>query len=409
MNYDLSSLLFSTLKVERDCYSGKTVVVTGAGGGIGFQIARAFSMVGARVVLAELADSGKTAEEHIRAEGGDAVFIRTDVSDPDSIKQLLDETHSKYGLIHTLINNAIFIRESAVADMQLDMWDKTIAVNLRGSFMTCQAVLPEMMEAGDGIIINMVSTDAMPGLSAYIASKQAICAFTQTLAIELQNSSIRVIPFAPGMVDTPGIRSVAEGLAPRLGLKKEEFLNLSLHAAYDGLMPVEHAAAATLLLATRWAETYHGELVNGYEILEKAGLISSALPIADTKGISEHNILGEETTLLKKLNEILIETANEFDRLPAFVRPMAKQGFKNKSGHSLTDWQQMVEKLHQKEIGYPDHWHEQLQRLYTYYQGVPAETARFTKDQAALEEINDLCGERMQIITKLMQINLTNK
>jgi NAD(P)-dependent dehydrogenase (short-subunit alcohol dehydrogenase family) len=402
MNRDISSLLFKKIKLNPQTCRGRVVIVTGAGGGIGFYTARAFALLGARVVLAELNDTGMAAEEQIRAEGGEAVFIRTDVSDEGSVKHMLEAAHARFGVVHTLINNAIYIRECAAVDMPLEIWEKTISVNLRGTFLTCQAVVPEMLSAGEGVIINMVSMDAMPGLSAYIASKQGICGFTQTLAVELHDSPISVIPFAPGMVDTPGIRSVADGLAPRLGLSKDDFLNLSLHSAYEGLMPVEHAAIATVLLATQWAGEYHGELVNGYEILEKAEIISNAAQPIPGAADLQSSMQPSFHDGLVQLMEILQETEKEFDQLPVFVRPMAKQGFKKKCGLSLADWQLLAEKISHNETQIPANWRDLLKKLSTYYQEVPAETARFTRDQAVLDEISQTCRQRMEAIQGLM-------
>ncbi len=120
----------------------------------------------------------------------------------------------------------------------------------------------------------MVSAEAMPGLSAYIASKQGIVGFSQSLDLEVEASNIQVIAFAPGMVDTPGIRASAPALAPLLGMTEEQFLTTPLHAAYDGLMPPEHAGVATVYLVARLAKEAHGQVINGYEVLEKAGVLN---------------------------------------------------------------------------------------------------------------------------------------
>jgi len=132
-----------------------------------------------------------------------------------------------------------------------------------------------MLARKRGVILNMISAEAMPGLSAYIASKGGITGFSQSLALEVEGQGVRVIPFGPGMVDTPGIRNVAPELAPQLGIRTEQFLPMPLHPAFDGLMPAAYAGAATAYLVAKLADEFHGKIVTGYEVLERAGVIES--------------------------------------------------------------------------------------------------------------------------------------
>ena len=185
MAINLAELLTHDLQLDPSAYAGQVILVTGAGRGIGLQTARAFALLGGKVVLAELSEAGRAAEEQIRAEGGEALYVQTDVADQASVAHLVEITHEHYGPVDVLVNNAIYIREAAVADMPIELWDQTIAVNLRGTFLTCKACLPEMLTRQHGTILNLISTDAMPGLSAYIASKQGITGFSQSLAQEV--------------------------------------------------------------------------------------------------------------------------------------------------------------------------------------------------------------------------------
>ena len=400
---NLVNLLFSDLGLGSGAFRDQVVVITGAGRGIGLQTARAFALLGARVILAEVSVEGRQAERVIRAEGGEAHFIQTDVSDAQSVQALAEQSHELFGPVSILVNNAIFLEEAGVAEMSLAAWDRTIAVNLRGTFLTCRAFLPEMLDEDRGLILNMVSTDAMPGLSAYIASKQGITGFSQSLALEVHGTGVRVIPFGPGMVDTPGIRAVAEGLAPRLGLTEDQFLNLSLHAAYDSLMPPEHAAAAAVYLSLHLAEDYHGELVTGYEILEKAGVLKTKQVEVEPSAIPTPSLPASQVELLRELAQILEETEEEFQQLPIFVRPMAKQGFKRKAGGSLTDWHKLIGALISDDVKISSDFKQNLERLAQYFREVPTETARFTQDEETLKEITTVSRHRVNLIQKIKE------
>ena len=406
MDNDLKILLINILKVEPTAFKDQVIIVTGAGQGIGFYTARAFALLGGKVILAEISETGHEAEQIICDEGGLAKFIPTDVSSPDSINELKITVQKEFGSPSILVNNAIFISQESVVNTSVEDWNRTLAVNLSGTFLTCHAFLPEMIKNRYGKIINMVSTDAMPGLSAYIASKQGITGFTQSLALELDQTGVYVVPFAPGMVRTAGIESVAEGLAPILGLTPDEFLKLSLHPAYDGLMPLEHAAAATIYLTLNLAEEYHGEVINGYEVLEKAGVIKNELQAVVSNQVENFEISSSSQNLNDQLAQILDETAKEFDQLPIFVRPMAKRGFKTKAGASLTDWQQLIKGINTASSTIPKDMAARLTALAKYYREVPQETARFTKDEAFLQEIMQTTQYRLSVIDKLNQIYL---
>jgi NAD(P)-dependent dehydrogenase (short-subunit alcohol dehydrogenase family) len=406
--------------------AGQTAVITGAGRGIGKEAARALAWLGAQVVLAELSPEGQAAADELVAAGYRALYLHTDVSQEADIARLARATEATFGPATILVNNAILSPTAAVLEMDVETWDRVLAVNLRGAFLICKAFLPGMLAQGRGTIINMTSLDAMPYLSAYITSKQGLSAFSRSLAGEVGEGGVRVIALAPGFVDTPGLRGTANGLAPHSGMTPDEFVKLSLHPAYAGAMPVEHAGAATAYLVARLAEDYQGEQVTGYTILERAGLIDSAEEYAPQitpslspqtrRGGKQLAAPGRALTAARELPGMLEATEVEFNRLPIFVRPMARQGLKSKTRYSLTEWKRLAERLVTDleraaggNEGALDRLQDDretlrlaLQKLSAYYADTPAETARFTKDAELLAEVQRIADERVATIAELI-------
>lgn len=408
---EFDALLLQASLLRQD-FIEKTVIITGAGRGIGETCAKLFAWLGANVVIAEISSEGNQVAHQIQQNYGNAIFIQTDVSDETSVANMVTQTIEKFGQINLLINNAIKIPVCNVVDMDPALWDSVIDVNLRGTFLVSKACLPSMLHAQSGTIINMISTDAMPGLSAYIASKQGISGFSRSLAAEVSGQGVRVVAFSPGMVRTPGIESVAQDLAPNLGLTVQEFLNMPLHAAYDGLMPVEHAAIAAVYLAKNLTEKYNGEEVNGYEILEEAGIIHSAPSFqAEQPELAKPHLEKNDIfELLHALQIMINEISAEFEKLPIFIRPLARSGFKSKAGLSIQNWQLYIKNLigiHQSNQTFDEmELVKRLTELKTYVECVPAETARFTQDDKFLSEVKKTCLARLTIIQSLKNIYL---
>jgi NAD(P)-dependent dehydrogenase (short-subunit alcohol dehydrogenase family) len=409
--------VYIKLNLSRQALRGRVAVVTGAGRGIGRETARALAWLGARVVIAELAENGRETQELICAEGGEAMFVQTDVSLEKDVLRLADMTRRGFGPADILINNAILIPAVPVVNMETALWDRVIGVNLRGTFLTCKAFLPDMLSRRCGTIVNLISTDAMPGLAAYIASKQGITGFSQSLALEVGEQGVRVIAFAPGMVDTPGIRDVAPAVAPRLGMSATQFLNVSLHAGYSGLMPADHAGAATAYLVAALADEYAGETVDGYTVLERAGLLRPAtVPVATpaarprVNGKGNEEAVGDALLLSRKLETMLAETEEEFDHLPLFARPIARLGFKTRTGKGIQDWlraaaglRNALEQQRHGQTAELPRLAGQLSHLAAYYEEVPKETARFTNDEVLLRQVAYTSAERVAHIHALQQ------
>ena len=186
---------------------GKRAIITGAATGIGAVTARMFSQEGAGVVVADInEDEGQRTVAEIREGGGEARFVRTDVTKESDVEALIKDGAEALGGLDVLFNNAGAQRSGPVTEFDQEQWDLLMAVNPRSCFFGVKHAVPVLRQAGGGSIINMASLAAVKGgagLTAYSASKGAIVAFTKALAPELAPDNIRVNAVCPGWIDTP--------------------------------------------------------------------------------------------------------------------------------------------------------------------------------------------------------------
>jgi len=186
---------------------GKVCVITGAGSGIGRASALLFAREGACVIVADVDRAG--ADEtvtQIRASGGEANTVIADVADPAAAQRLADDTAKAEGRIDVLFNNAGISGVGTTHETTVELWDKVMAVNVRGVFLVSKFVVPHMIEKKRGSIINMSSTIAEIGLAqraSYAASKGAILALTRAMQVDYAPFGIRVNALLPGTIHTP--------------------------------------------------------------------------------------------------------------------------------------------------------------------------------------------------------------
>ncbi len=187
--------------------SGRAILVTGGGSGIGADIVRAFATQGAKVGFIDLkADVSRSLADELAREGVTVHFEVADLADVPATKEAIDRLRSALGEpVTALVNNAGHDERHAFDEVTPDYWDNRFAVNLRHQFFCAQAVVPDMRAAGGGAIINMGSVAWMAGLggmAAYTASKSAVVGLTRSLARDLGTSNIRVNSVAPGAIMT---------------------------------------------------------------------------------------------------------------------------------------------------------------------------------------------------------------
>jgi NAD(P)-dependent dehydrogenase (short-subunit alcohol dehydrogenase family) len=228
---------------------GKVALITGSGSGMGRSAAELFAREGAKVVVTDVADeAGHGTVEAVRAAGGEATYIRADVSrraDCEAMVQCATET---YGGLHVLYNNAgIFPGDDGgVLDTPESTWETVMQINLKGVWLGCRAGIPAMIASGGGSIVNVASFVALMGAAtaqiAYTASKGGVLSMTREIAVEYARQGVRANALCPGPIETPLLAELLSDPARRA--------RRMVHIPMGRLGRAEELAKAALFLAS---------------------------------------------------------------------------------------------------------------------------------------------------------------
>ena len=187
-------------------FAGKVVLVTGGSKGIGRATAILFGRSGAKVVIGDIDPAGEETVELIKKERGEALFVQTDVRETNEVKNLVASAVKTYGGLHCAFNNAGVLPPTALlADTDDATFDKLLAVDLKGVFLSMKYEIQQMLKGGGGAIVNNASIAGMiadPGISTYVAAKHGVIGLSKAAAIEYASQGIRINALAPGLVET---------------------------------------------------------------------------------------------------------------------------------------------------------------------------------------------------------------
>ena len=337
-------MLIASGTLTRQSLAGQVAVVTGAGGGIGYEAARALAWLGARVIIAEVdARKGKPAAARLAEElgAGNVTFVQTDVGDERSVGRLAQQALRACGKVDIVLNNATVTPLGAVKDVPIKDWDASYRVNLRGPVLLAQAFLPGMLERNYGVFV-CVSSYGLAYMGAYENLKKTQVELANTLDAELEQTGVIAFTIGPGVVLTETFQTQVARLAPMYGKTTAEFHEL----VKDQLISVE-AAGAGFAAAVALAGRFRGQEIGSVQALQAAGIE----PARDAQ-ISEKPSLTpaqveQVLQLCRQVRTTLLEQSAGWKQRSIFEQQWMLRDFKKHAGMPVEQWLAALDALEQ--------------------------------------------------------------
>jgi len=377
-------MLISTGKLTRDSLANQVIVVTGAGGGIGFEAARALLWLGARVVIAEVdKPKGTEAVQRLAAEfsADNVLFVQADVGNEDDVQHLAREAQRHFGKVDVVLNNATLaphgkpVHESSIED-----WDISYRVNLRGPVLLAQAFLPGMLTRQHGTFV-CVSSKGAAYLGAYESMKAAQVHLAETLDAELENTGVIAFTIGPGLVPTATAQAAVQHIAPLMGLSLDEFYAMNQSA----ILSVE-AAGAGFAAAIALADQFKGQEISSIQALISAQIELASQPTAQRVLASDESTLA--LTLCQQVRHTLEEQVQGWQQRSIFERQWMLRDFKKNAGMPVEQWLDALSQLerHLESGDKTNTTMPSLDRLAGFYMHLGDLAKGYEKDPAKLAE-----------------------
>jgi len=336
-------MLISTGKLNQQTLTGKVAVVTGAGGGIGYEACRALLWLGAKVVIAEINKvTGAAAARALNEEfgTGSALFIQTDVGEERSIAALKKQALKQFGKVDIVINNATVATLGPVEATPIDSWDLSYRVNLRGPVLLARAFIPEMRARNKGVFV-CVSSLGTAYMGPYEAMKAAQVHLGSTLDAELENTGVYAFTIGPGFVPTQTALSAIPKLAAMMGISLDE-LRVVLK---EQTISIE-AAGAGFAAAVALAEQFKGQETASMPALIAAGIEvpkeGEAVQVSYTEEQCDQIL-----SLARKVRAVLVEQSGGWKQRSVFEQQWLIRSFKKYAGMTVEEWLETLDRLEQ--------------------------------------------------------------
>jgi NAD(P)-dependent dehydrogenase (short-subunit alcohol dehydrogenase family) len=383
-------LLIAKGSLKKGQLEGLVVLITGGGGGIGFEACRSLLWLGAKVVIAEIdKKKGLQSERALQQEfGADNVcYIFTDVSNEGSVKSLYKNAVNRFGKVDAIINNATIAVTGAVHKVGIEAWDNSYKVNLRGPVLMTNYFLPDMIKRKSGIFVFVSSSGAAPYLGAYEVFKTSQVELCNTLSGELEKSGVKVFAIGPGMVKTETAEHAIHQIASLYGKSVDEFYKMSEKM----LLTVEQAGAG-FAASIALAEKYNALETSSIQALVDIGIYIEEINIQEEilLAIDQIAIINKMVVSIRKTLE---EQAAGWQERPVFERQWVLRDFKKYTGFVpeffLNNNRCFEVKLQQNKLTHSDIKNLQLDKLHSYYLHQLVLLRDYEKNQNKLQEYTE--------------------
>jgi NAD(P)-dependent dehydrogenase (short-subunit alcohol dehydrogenase family) len=379
----MNPLIISQLGLEANALRGETVIVTGAGGGIGYEAARSLLWLGANVVIAEINQvTGKQAAENLAAEFDQkqVLSVPTDVGDEASVQNLYQQAVQCFGKVDVVINNATIAVLGAVKDLPIESWDASYRVNLRGPVLMARAFLPDMIMRKHGTFV-CVSSKGTAYLGGYETFKAAQLHLADTLDAELEGTGVIAFTIGPGLVPTETASAAVDQLAPRMGMSIKEFYGLN-----KAIVLTPEEAGAGFAISIVFAERFKGTEISSIQALKAADINfgSAEGEQAWTKGNA--NQWKQAAALCEKVRLTLKEQSDGWKQRSIFEKQWVIHDFRKTAGMSAEEWLDALRQLETSLQGQGEINPPPLSRLAGYYNHLAELAKGYEKDPVKLEE-----------------------
>ena len=385
--------------LNHNMLDGKIVLLTGAGGGIGFEAAKAFVEMGAKVLIAEVdQEKGEQVPTYINRQYHNAAdFFPVDLANKIATEQLCEDILSKYGCPDIIFNNAAIVITGEIGKVNLEEWDLSYSVNLKAPIILTTLFLKKMRERNSGCIVFVSSSGAAPYLGAYEIYKTAQVEFCNALSMELEGTHVYTYTIAPGLVKTETAARSIETVAKAMGISTNEFY----HQNEDHIIDV-HDAGIGFAISVLKASEYHGQEISSIQALNE---FHSSPALISSSCDKEDNELPSVELLEKIINTFIIQY-NGWQSRNIFERQWVLRDFKKYMGVPAETVKKEFDRIHKEiesGIGLRNISQKLFEKLLYYWKHQLKLLRGFEKDERKFIEYSQAISEWISDIQMLLE------
>lgn len=377
------SLIISQVGLKPNALRGETVIVTGAGGGIGYEAARALLWLGANVVIAEINyQNGLKASETLAREFNcdRVLFVHTNVGDEIDVLKLYKRSVDHFSKVDAVINNATIAVLGQVKDLPIEAWDRSYRVNLRGPVLMAKYFLPDMIKRNHGVFA-CVSSTGTAFLGGYETFKAAQVHLANTLDAELEGTNVIAYTIGPGFVLTETASKAIEQLARYAGVTMDEFF-----ALHKNVMLSAEEAGAGFAVSVVFAEKFRGQEISSIQALKTADIYYGDKDVSNESADKDADKRRRAKALCEVVRVTLKAQSEDWKRRSMFERQWVVRDFKKTAGMPVEEWLSLLEWLEDALNSGGTITHPPLEKLADYYEHLAEMAKGYEKDAERLKE-----------------------